>query len=309
MARGIEGRPVFRDNRDRQEFMGRVGEIVVAGSAQLLAWSLLDNHFHLVLRPRGLHLKDLMRRLMSGYAGWHNRRHGRQGHLFQNRYRSIVVEEEPYLLELIRYVHLNPLRAGVIPGMAALDVYPWTGHAVLLGTHEQPGQDVDEVLGRFGTRRAEARRQYRAFVADGIDEGRREEFRGGGVVRSAGGWETLRRREPEERELGDQRVLGSGAFVEQLLDEDDAARFRPVHTVDEVLRETSRTWQVDADELIGPSRERRVTRARRAFYLCAQRDAGVTITELARLTGRTVPAVWQAVQRARSAEPDSGKPS
>ncbi|MDF1552016.1 MAG: transposase [Deferrisomatales bacterium] len=309
MARGIEGRPVFRDDRDRHQFMDRLAGITVAGDAQLLAWSLLDNHFHLVLRPRGLHLKDLMRRLMTGYAGWHNRRHSRKGHLFQNRYRSIVVEEEPYLLELVRYVHLNPLRAGLVVGLDALDEFPWTGHAVLLGTHELPCQDIDEVLGRFGMEKPEARRQYRAFVAMGIDEGQREEFRGGGVVRSTGGWDALRRRQPEERELGDPRVLGSGTFVEQLLDEDDTERLRPALTADEVLRETSRTWQVGADEILGPSRQRRVTRARGAFFLCAHRDAGLTITNLARWTGRTAPAVWQAVQRARSAEQDTEKPS
>ncbi|HSH70545.1 MAG TPA: hypothetical protein VK997_11545, partial [Deferrisomatales bacterium] len=128
-------------------------------------------------------------------------------------------------------------------------------------------------------------------------------------VRSAGGWEALRRREPEERELGDPRVLGSGTFVEQVLDHDDTSGFRPVRTADEVLRETSRTWQVGADEILGPSRQRRVTRARGAFFLCAHRETGLPITDLARLTGRTVPAVWQAVQRARSTEQGIGKPS
>ena len=114
MARGIEGRAVFRDNRDREEFVGRLGAVVEAGKAQLLAWALLSNHFHLVLRPREAYLKDLMRRLMTGYAGWHNRRHRRTGHLFQNRYKSIVVEEESYMLQLVRYVSLNPVRAKII---------------------------------------------------------------------------------------------------------------------------------------------------------------------------------------------------
>ena len=73
-----------------------------------------------------------MRRLMTGYAGWHNRRHRRQGPLFQNRYKSIVVEEEPYLLELVRYVFLNPVRARLVGGMEELDGFPYTGHSVIM---------------------------------------------------------------------------------------------------------------------------------------------------------------------------------
>ncbi|MHB8764439.1 MAG: transposase, partial [Deferrisomatales bacterium] len=108
-----------------------------------------------------------MRRLMTGYAGWHNRRHRRQGHLFQNRYRGIVVEEEPYLLELVRYVSLNPVRAGLVRGIEGLDSYPYTGHAVILGRRPYPAQDVDAVLGRFGTKEGPARRAYRAIIAGG----------------------------------------------------------------------------------------------------------------------------------------------
>lgn len=299
MARGIERSPIFRDDRDREEFLRRLGEVVVAGKAQLLAWALIPNHYHLVLRPLEWHLKDLMRRLMTGYAGWHNRRHSRHGHLFQNRYRSIVVEEEPHLLELVRYVSLNPVRAGLVAGMEGLDAFAYTGHAVILGRRAYPAQDVEAVLGRFGARVGEARRRYREFVAAGLAEGRREEFRGGGLVRSAGGWEELRRRKPEERELGDERVLGSGEFVEALLDEAEPDRCVPHKTVEEVLAEVSRAHGVGQKEILGPSRERRVTRARGQFYLAAQRDSGQNLADLARFTGRTQPAVWQVVQRLR----------
>jgi REP element-mobilizing transposase RayT len=299
MARGIEGSAIFRDGRDREEFLRRLGEVVLAGQAQLLAWALIPNHFHLVLRPRRAYLKDLMRRLMTGYAGWYNRRHQRQGHLFQNRYRSIVVEEEPYLLELVRYVSLNPVRAGVVEGLDELDGFPYAGHAVILGHRAYPAQDVDAVLGRFGARASDARRRYRAFVADGYREGPREEFRGGGLVRSAGGWEALRRREPGERELGDERVLGSGEFVRSLLADEEAGPVTATRTIKEVLGEVGRAHAVGGDEILGASRERRVTRARVEFYVRAMAEAGQSLAALGRLTGRTQPAVWQAVQRFR----------
>jgi putative transposase len=299
MARGMEGRAIFRDDRDREGFVRRLGEVVVSGKAQLLAWSLMNNHFHLVLCPRGLHLKDLMRRLMTGYAGWYNRRHRRTGHLFQNRYKSIVVEEEPYMLQRVRYVSLNPLRARLVRGMEELDEFPWTGHAVLMGRREYEAQDVEAVLGRFGAKEGEARERYRQFVEGGISEGIREEFRGGGLVRSAGGWEALKRRRPEEREVGDLRVLGSGAFVEELLGQDEAGRTALVRRVEEVLGEVSEHWGIGVDQILGPSRDRRTSRARREFYVRAHTEAGQSMADLAGRTGRTQPAVWQSVQRAR----------
>jgi putative transposase len=99
MARGIEGREIFRDKKDREEFLRRLSEVVIKGEGQLFAWSLISNYFHLLLRPRAMPLATMMRRLLTGYAVWHNRRHGRKGHLLQNRYKSILVEEDPYFLE------------------------------------------------------------------------------------------------------------------------------------------------------------------------------------------------------------------
>ena len=91
--------------------MESLGELVAATGARLYGWSLLSNHFHLLLRRGEGPLSELMRRLMTRHAVRFNRRHGRTGHLFQNRYKSIVVEEEEYFLELVRYVHLNPVPA------------------------------------------------------------------------------------------------------------------------------------------------------------------------------------------------------
>jgi hypothetical protein len=97
-----------------------------------------------------------------------------------NRYNSILVEEEPYFLELVPYIHLNPLRVGLVETLAALDRYPWTGHSVLMGWVGRPWQTVAHVLGQYGDRVGEARRRYRAFVANGIVQGRRPELQGAG---------------------------------------------------------------------------------------------------------------------------------
>ena len=102
-----------------------------------------------------------MRRLLTGYAVWYNRKYHRTGHLFQNRYQSIVCEEEAYLLELVRYIHLNPLRGGMVKKMEELDGYPWSGHGVLVGRNKNDWQERDYVLSQFSETRGKAVRAYR----------------------------------------------------------------------------------------------------------------------------------------------------
>ena len=198
-----------------------------------------------------------MRRLMTGYAVTFNKRHKRSGHLFQNRYKSIVCEEDPYLLELIRYIHLNPLRARLVPDLKELDKYPWTGHSAILGRRKNPllpppsaegglffqfrpetekdnkkprhpcnpcqkrplaEKTIEDVLLNFGNAKKVSQRRYREFVKNGIEQGKCPEFQGGGLVRSAGGNKAgLIGRKKEDREKGDARVLGSGDFVNDAL--------------------------------------------------------------------------------------------
>jgi hypothetical protein len=124
--------------------------------------------------------------------GGYNRRHRRHGHLFQNRYKSIVVDEDAYFKELVRYIHLNPLRAGLVTSISALDRYPWCGHSALVGHSDREWQDVAIVLRWFGDGGKSARQAYSSFVAKGIDIGRQPRLVGGGLVRSAGGWSEIK---------------------------------------------------------------------------------------------------------------------
>lgn len=161
-----------------------------------------------------------MRRLLTGYAVAFNRRHDRYGHLFQNRYKSILCQEEPYLLELVRYIHLNPLRAGVITSLDELESYRYSGHSRLLGQHAAPWQVTEKILARFGKRTKSAREKYAAFVAEGAARGRRLEFTGGGLVRSAVGWQQITSlRQGDAHLKSDERILGDSEFVETVLKE------------------------------------------------------------------------------------------
>jgi putative transposase len=122
MARGIERGRIFRDDHDRDDFVDRLVALVEDAAVTVYAWALIPNHFHLLVRTERRPLSRSMRSLLTGYAGAFNRRHGRSGHLFQNRYKSIVCEQDAYFLELVRYLHLNPLRAGFVGGLRELEV-------------------------------------------------------------------------------------------------------------------------------------------------------------------------------------------
>lgn len=214
IVRGIEQRDIFNNDHDRQLFFDRFAKLLSETGVRCYAWALLSNHFHLLVMPTSTPLSSFMRRLLTGYAVSFNRNNKRTGHLFQNRYKSIVCEEEAYLLELVRYIHLNPLRAGMVQNLEELDLSSWSGHAVLLGNRTFAGQETEAVLERFGRKPGAARSMYRQFVADGIKEGRRDELVGGGLKRSQGD------RALDEYESFDARVLGTGDFVDSLKQEE-----------------------------------------------------------------------------------------
>jgi len=219
MVRGIERRKIFRDNKDRDNFVERLGDIIKDTATSCYAWSLLPNHVHLLLRTGDYPIATVMRRLLTGYAVSFNRRYGRHGQLFQNRYKSIICQEDSYLLELVRYIHLNPLRAKVVVDLKELDRYPYCGHSALMGKKKRQWQDVAYVLGFFAKRVGEARKGYESYVRDGIALGRRPELTGGGLIRSLGGWDAVKkiRLTGQNRIKSDQRILGESDFVRDVI--------------------------------------------------------------------------------------------
>jgi REP element-mobilizing transposase RayT len=217
IVRGIERNAIFRDETDCENFLLRFGRLLTETFTACFAWALMGNHAHLLLRTGRVPISTLMRRLLTGYALQFNRRHRRHGVLFENRYKAILCEEEPYLLTLVRYIHLNPLRAGIVKGIDALAGYPWCGHSALLGQVPRAWQDTGFILRRFDERR-QPRKAYERFVAAGAIQGRRPELVGGGLRRSVGGSSRIKALHRQGlRVIGDERILGSGDFVESVL--------------------------------------------------------------------------------------------
>jgi putative transposase len=270
------------------------------------AWALLPNHFHLLVRTGSRPLARAMRSLLTGYAGAFNRRHHRTGHLFQNRYRSTVVDEEAYFLELIRYLHLNPLRAGVVADLKALERYPYCGHGVLATGRPCPWQETGDVLRLFGGRPRQARRHYQTFVAEGVAHGRRPDLAGGGLIRSAGGWAAVMDlRRGREAFSADERILGRSEFVEQMLREierEEAKRERIARQAPPlaVLAErVAGAAKVTIEGLLGGGRRREVAKAREGLAYLWVEVLGRSGRALGRELGVRPESVLREARRGR----------
>jgi len=298
MARGIERTDIFRTNEDRSDFLNRLAYQCEAEALKVYAWALIPNHFHLLVRTGNRPIFVSMRKILTGYAVKFNLRHRRHGHLFQNRYKSIVCEEDPYLLELTRYIHLNPMRAGIVRTMQELGRYPWAGHSAILGRVKREWQDTEEILRYFGTRQRAALKRYLAFVREGISLGRRSELVGGGLLRSVGGWsEVLSMRRRDIGVASDARILGSGDFVERVTAqaegrEKEILRLRrKVPDLGALVKEVAKRQGVGEEKLKAERRTRDVVKVTKLICQLAVRKFGYTGANVARFLGVTTSLV------------------
>jgi len=305
IVRGIEKRRIVNDVADRKNFVKRLGELAEATKTSIYAWALMTNHAHILLRSAEIGLSGFMRRLLTGYAISYNRRHRRWGHLFQNRYKSIICEEDAYFKELVRYIHLNPLRAKLVKSLEKLDRYRWSGHRVLMGKVKNEWQDCEYVLKWFGKKEGEAKKNYRNFVKKGIDEGRRPELVGGGLVRSLGGWSAVKAlRRSGDRELSDERILGSGEFVERIFKEAEAKikyQFsvrNQAEKMNEFIANVCKNESVSIEELKSGGRRREASRVRARIAIGLVKTYGLSLAEVARQLGITTSAVSRIIARA-----------
>jgi putative transposase len=303
MVRGIEGNKIFRDEEDRRAFIARLRSLVMETESRILAWALMENHIHLLVVSGPGGLSTFMRRLLTGYAIGFNRKHRRFGHLFQNRYKSIICDLDPYLLELVRYIHLNPLRAGLVKNLEGLESYPWCGHGILTGNRKNDWQERDFVLGFFGSKGKRAIRAYREFIEAGKDLGQRPELVGGGLIRSMGGWsKVLSLREKDEPEAYDERILGDGDFVQFVLEEADQKMIRQIRarkragSVAKIIKERCREAEINEAELRSGSQRRVVSKLRRRLCFYLNRELGISMAEIARYVGVGTTGVAMAIK-------------
>lgn len=305
IIRGIERRKIFKDNRDRNNFLDRLQILLPKTNMSCYAWALLPNHAHFLFRTGDTGLSTLMRRLLTGYAVSFNRRHRRHGHLFQNRFKSIICEEDDYLKELVRYIHLNPIRAKVVSDIIDLNRYEYSGHSVLMGKQKCSWQDAHYVLSCFGRKTAESVKSYYAYVKSGVDQGRRPELVGGGLIRSLGGWAEAKRirLKGHKRLKGDERILGNSEFVMMILSEANEKydRFYELkskgYDLKKLEKRVTEIYQIDKDELYSRGRQKIRTEARSLLCYWAVRELGISGTSLAKRLGMSQSGVVYAVNK------------
>jgi len=277
IARGNQRRDVFHDDMDRLRYLAHLRAYKQRYVFRLYAYVLMTNHVHLLLEPQQIGLSKIMQGLHQSFTQGYNRRYGVVGHVFQGRYQAILCDRDSYLVALVRYIHLNPVRARLVDDPAD---YPWSGHRAYLDSVGEGLVDTDTVLGILGRRDSLARKRYRAFVA--------EELTG--------------QRRPEYYQVREQRFLGDDAFVERVWDATTNNRRQPVKipSLAALLSSVARATGVARERITGPDRRVDAARARRllvqAGSICA-----VPGRDLARLLGRD-PALISRLARMSTAE-------
>lgn len=259
ILRGNAGQDIFFARQDRSRFLLLIQEGVERFDCRVHAFCLMTNHVHLVIQVGRYPLAKIIQNLSFRYTRFINQRKERMGHLFQGRYKAFLVDADSYLLELVRYIHNNPVRAKMAKDA---DVYPWTSHRAYSGVEELPWLTTEWVLGQFGKRLASARKSYREFIAKGGTEGHRSDFYGGEV---------------------DRRVIGDDSFLETVLGRSNTLRPPSLQAITERV---CRNYGVKLQDLQGQGRSRKMAEARGVICWLAQRLGAASVAEVAALFER-----------------------
>lgn len=306
MGRGLERRWIFESDEDMEWFLDRFGDCLNKAGAQCFAWALMSNHYHFLIRVGSAPLSTMMRSLLGSYGTYYNRRHSRVGYVFQNRFKSILCNEDEYLLALVRYIHLNPLKANILPSMEALETYPWSGHAGMMGVRKRDWHNVEEVFRAFFHEKTAALRLYRAFMAEKQEPLASANLSGGGLIRSYGGWEEVRKLKQRNLQcIGDERILGADDFVATVLKEDElklattAVRHLQGWDMKALVERVCEVTGVDVADLSGKARNNRLSDAKAMICYLAKEALGLSLTAIAVFLSVTQPAVSKWVSKGK----------
>lgn len=301
MSRGIERTAIFLDEEDCTDFKDRIGVWMNKSGGKCLAWCLMPNHFHFLFLRGQRPLSEVMHHVMTGYAVNFNGRHHRAGHLFQNRYKAIICDAEEYLLELVPYIHLNPLRAHMVKDLKALESYKWCGHAAAITGIPDEILNRNALLSHFESNRLTAVQKYWEIMAEKAKEGTQTDLSGGGLTRSFGGTiSMLKALRAGQKILSDQRILGQGDFVELVLRTAGEALEKKKETMEEILSDVEIRTGITRQDILRRTRDRGPARARAIYcYLCKER-AGVSGKKLMQELNISQSAVSKLISKGRA---------
>jgi putative transposase len=283
MLRGNAGQAIFADDADRLRWETLLAEGVARHGHRVLAYCWMGNHAHLCLRVAETPLSRIMQQLAFRYARAFNRRHRRVGHVFQGRFRALLVGDDAYRLALLRYIHRNPVVAGLARDPRR---YRWSSHGALSGARRPPDWlDSAETLALFARDMARAQRRLQAFVMEADEKAETPD--------EVGSWAEI------EAAIASPSIEALGPVPRAA--RRARARRRPARTpaLSAVIDAAARLAGVARRALVGPSRARAVSRARGIAGLLAQATGAATLSALARATGRDPGSISRAVETAR----------
>lgn len=238
----------------------------------------MTNHVHLIIQVSDISLSKIIQNLSFRYAKYINQRKNRVGHLFQGRYKSILIDADAYLLELVRYIHNNPVRAGLVKDLAE---YQWSSHRVYLGLDNIPFLTTNLVLGQFGGQLKTCRKRYLSFATKkDTDKG-------------------IKRREFYCCEH-DSRVMGDERFLEKVFNQSSLPQ--KTISLEKLIDIVCRNYAVGKKDLAGPSRSRRLTEARGVIGLFAAEKTKASLTEVAALLNRDPANISRAAKKVNENE-------
>jgi len=273
ILRGNSGQDVFFDAGDRKRFFLLLQESVVRFGYRIHAFCLMTTHTHLAIQVGDIALSRIMQNIGFRYTQFINRKYRRTGHLFQGRYKALLIDADSYLLELIRYIHLNPVRAGMV---RSPDEYPWSSHSSYCGGSPcPPWLTMDWALAQFARTSEAAIKRYRAFIEDGLGEGHRQDFHRGSF---------------------EGRALGDDAFIDQALRQAEEVRVVDM-TLDQVIESVCSVYQLTAAELSKAGKAQPAAEARALAALVVRNCESLSLVKLAEFLKRDLSGLSQAARR------------
>jgi putative transposase len=278
ILRGNHREAIFFCPTDRDRFSAGVAEVIERFGMRVHAYCWMTNHVHLLMQVGDVPVGRAIQRIASPYARAVQKRRKTTGHLFERRHRAILIDADSYLLELTRYIHLNPVRAGIVADPAD---YRWSGHRAYLGLASSPWLTTGFGLSLFDRELHAARLAYAGFVFAGIGQDRDPSLSRG--------------RTDERRVLGEDRFLASLRI---------SRRLRDHHTIEQLIAAVCAAHGLDPEELVRSGRHRKPALIRALIVHHAVERRIATLSALARYFGRGASTLCETLERYRRSQPD-----
>ncbi len=272
ILRGNAGQSIFFSDNDRYRLYLILQHTVEKFGCRVHGFCLMSNHVHLIMQTGEIPLSRIMQNFSLRYTKWINYTQRRTGHVFQGRYKALLLDADTYLQELVRYVYLNPVRSGLV---TVPEDYPWSGHRAYLGIESIPWLTTDWVLSIFSGKNNFARNKYRSYVAEGLTEGKRDEFHKG---------------------TSEGRILGDDIFADDVFGRANQRR-RRVCSINDVTETVCRRYGISEEQLKAPGKARPYTEARALTALLVQESSYLSLTELGKVLKRDISPLGRAGRR------------